>query len=114
VLWTVLSQTDFGHDWLLRFVLACVLGALFVHFLSAEGMRSLWLKTGPTLTHHGPGGAILSRCTVLAQTRLVASFSREGIEVHETAGICRAHQPTWRFLKVLASIVKSDFHFLFC
>jgi len=44
VLWTVLSQTDFGHDWLLRFVLACVLGGLFVHFLSAEGMRSLWLK----------------------------------------------------------------------
>jgi len=45
VLWTVLSQTDFGHNWLLRFVLACVLDALFVHFLSAEGMRSLWLKT---------------------------------------------------------------------
>jgi putative copper resistance protein D len=44
VLWTVLSQTDFGRDWLLRFVMACVLGALFVRFLSAEGMRSLWLK----------------------------------------------------------------------
>jgi copper resistance protein D len=44
VLWTVLSQTDFGRDWLLRFVMACVLAALFVHFLSAEGMRSLWLK----------------------------------------------------------------------
>jgi copper resistance protein D len=44
VLWTVLSQTDFGQDWLLRFVLACVLGGLFVRFLSAEGVRSLWLK----------------------------------------------------------------------
>jgi len=44
VLWTVLSQTDFGRDWLLRFVMACVLGALFIRFLSAEGMRSLWLK----------------------------------------------------------------------
>jgi copper resistance protein D len=44
VLWTVLSQTDFGRDWLLRFVMACVLGVLFVRFLSAEGMRSLWLK----------------------------------------------------------------------
>ena len=44
VLWTVLSQTEFGRDWLLRFVLACVLGGLFVHFLSAEGARSLWLK----------------------------------------------------------------------
>jgi putative copper resistance protein D len=44
VLWTVLSQTNFGRDWLLRFVMACVLGGLFVQFLSAEGMRSLWLK----------------------------------------------------------------------
>lgn len=44
VLWTVLSQTDFGRDWLLRFVMACVLAGLFVRFLSAEGMRSLWLK----------------------------------------------------------------------
>ena len=42
--WTVLSQTDFGRTWLLRFVIACVLGALFVRFLSAQGMRSLWLK----------------------------------------------------------------------
>jgi copper resistance protein D len=44
VLWTVLSQTGFGRDWLLRFVMACVLGALFVRFLSPQGMRSLWLK----------------------------------------------------------------------
>lgn len=44
VLWTVLTQTDFGNDWLLRFVLACVLGGLFVHFLSAKGATSLWLK----------------------------------------------------------------------
>jgi putative copper resistance protein D len=44
VLWTVLSQTDFGRDWLLRFIVACVLGGLCVHFLSAEGMKSLWVK----------------------------------------------------------------------
>jgi copper resistance protein D len=44
VLWTVLAQTDFGNDWLARFVLACVLGGLFVHFLSAKGVTSFWLK----------------------------------------------------------------------
>ena len=45
VLWTVLSQTDFGNNWLLRFAMACLLGGLFVHFLSAKGVASLWLKT---------------------------------------------------------------------
>ena len=44
VLWTVLSQTDFGNNWLLRFVMACLLGGLFVHFLAAKGVASLWLK----------------------------------------------------------------------
>ena len=29
VLWTVLGETDFGNDWLVRFVLACLLGVLF-------------------------------------------------------------------------------------
>jgi putative copper resistance protein D len=45
VLWTVLSQTDFGNNWLLRFAMACLLGGLFVHFLSAKGVAALWLKT---------------------------------------------------------------------
>ncbi len=45
VLWTVLSQTEFGNNWLLRLVVACLLGGLFVHFLSAKGVASLWLKT---------------------------------------------------------------------
>ena len=44
VLWTVLTQTDFGNDWLLRSMLACLLGGLFVHFLSAKGVTSYWLK----------------------------------------------------------------------
>ena len=44
VLWTVLTQTEFGNDWLLRFALACVLGGLFLHFLPANGATSLWLK----------------------------------------------------------------------
>ena len=44
VLWTVLTQTEFGNDWLLRFVLACALGGLFVHFLAVEGATSPGLK----------------------------------------------------------------------
>ena len=44
VLWTVLTQTEFGNDWLLRFALACVLGGLFVHFLSIRSFASLGLK----------------------------------------------------------------------
>jgi putative copper resistance protein D len=49
VLGTVLTQTEFGNDWLVRFVAACLLGGLFVHFLSAKGVTSLWLKTAAVL-----------------------------------------------------------------
>jgi len=42
--WTVLSDTGFGHVWLARFALACLLAGLFVPFLSAQGGRSMWLK----------------------------------------------------------------------
>ncbi|MGA7790431.1 MAG: copper homeostasis membrane protein CopD [Xanthobacteraceae bacterium] len=47
VLRTVLTQTDFGHDWLLRAVFACALGGLFVRFLSvkAAAPRSLHVAT---------------------------------------------------------------------
>jgi putative copper resistance protein D len=45
VLGTVLTQTEFGNDWLLRFIAACLLGGLFAHFLSVKGVTSLWLKT---------------------------------------------------------------------
>jgi putative copper resistance protein D len=44
VLWTVLSQTDFGNDWLLRFVLACALAGVFIPLLSPQGAKSAWLK----------------------------------------------------------------------
>jgi putative copper resistance protein D len=37
VLAMVLTQTDFGIDWLLRIVLACALGGLFVHSLGGKG-----------------------------------------------------------------------------
>jgi putative copper resistance protein D len=45
ILSTVLTQTGFGRDWLARFVLACLLAAIFVPFLSAQGMKSAWIKT---------------------------------------------------------------------
>jgi len=35
VLWTVLTQTTFGRDWLIRLVLACGLAATLAPFLSA-------------------------------------------------------------------------------
>lgn len=44
VLWIVLSQTGFGRDWLARLVLACLLGGIFVPFLSARGVKSVWVK----------------------------------------------------------------------
>jgi len=44
VLWTVLTQTDFGNDWLARSVLVCVLASTFVPLFSANGPTSPWLK----------------------------------------------------------------------
>jgi|HubBroStandDraft_6_1064221.scaffolds.fasta_scaffold52692_2 putative copper resistance protein D len=44
VLWTVLSQTDFGNDWLVRAILACALAGVSVAFLSTQGAKSAWLK----------------------------------------------------------------------
>jgi copper resistance protein D len=44
VLWTVLTQTDFGNDWLARLVCGCILAVLCVRLLSASGTKSVWLK----------------------------------------------------------------------
>lgn len=49
VLWTVLSQTDFGNDWLVRLVLACFLAALFVPLLSAQDAKPAWLQTAAVI-----------------------------------------------------------------
>ena len=49
VLWIVVSQTDFGNDWLARFVLACLLAAAFVPLFSAMGAPSLRLKTAAVI-----------------------------------------------------------------
>lgn len=48
VVWTVLSQTDFGNDWLARFAMACILAGLFVPLLSAKETASVWLKAAAT------------------------------------------------------------------
>src|SRR5262249_45551818 len=44
ILWIGLLQTDFGRDLLARFVLACFSRATFVPFLSAQGVKSVWIK----------------------------------------------------------------------
>lgn len=50
VLWTVLSRTDFGNDWLARFVCGCILAVLCVPLLSARGAKSFWLKAAAIIT----------------------------------------------------------------
>jgi copper resistance protein D len=49
VLWTVLSQTDFGNDWLVRFVLACAFAGVCIPFLSAQGAKSAWLRSAAVI-----------------------------------------------------------------
>jgi putative copper resistance protein D len=44
VLWTVLSQTVFGRDWLVRLLLACALAATLPPLLSPRGHKSPWLE----------------------------------------------------------------------
>jgi copper resistance protein D len=40
VLWTVLAETTFGNDWLVRFVAACLLAALFAPALAKQRIAS--------------------------------------------------------------------------
>lgn len=49
VLATVLTQTDFGHDWLVRTVLGCALGGVLVHFLSVKGAGPRALQTAAAI-----------------------------------------------------------------
>jgi putative copper resistance protein D len=58
ILWTVLSQTGFGRAWLDRFVLACLLAAMFVPFLSARRMKSMWIKSVVVALAAGLVGAL--------------------------------------------------------
>jgi putative copper resistance protein D len=43
VIWTVLSQTDFGNDWLLRLILAVLLAATFPPLLRADRSALRWI-----------------------------------------------------------------------
>ena len=49
VLWTVLWQTEFGNDWLVRLILACALAGVSVAFLSAQGAKSAWLQAAAVI-----------------------------------------------------------------
>ncbi len=49
VVWIVLSQTEFGNDWLARLVIACLLAAVFVPLFSSTGAQSLRLKTAAVI-----------------------------------------------------------------
>jgi copper resistance protein D len=44
ILWTVLSDTGFGRDWLVRFAVACLLAGFLLPFLSPRGDKAVWLK----------------------------------------------------------------------
>jgi copper resistance protein D len=44
ILWTVLTQTGFGHDWLVRTAMSVVFAAIFVSLLSPKGIKSIWIK----------------------------------------------------------------------
>jgi copper resistance protein D len=58
IVWIVLSETDFGRDWLGRFVLACLLAGLFIPFLSAKPARPVWLKLVVALAAAGLVGTL--------------------------------------------------------
>ncbi len=49
ILWTVLSQTDFGNAWLFRFVFACGLAAVFTRLLSAQAAKPARLKAAAVI-----------------------------------------------------------------
>jgi copper resistance protein D len=58
VLWTVLSQTDFGNAWLIRFALACAIAAVLVPLLGSRSARPAWLKTAAVILSAAFVGAL--------------------------------------------------------
>ena len=58
VIWTVLLQTGFGRDWLERFVMACLLAAVFAPFLSARGGKPVWIKLAAAALAAGLAGTL--------------------------------------------------------
>jgi putative copper resistance protein D len=58
VLWTVLSQTTFGRDWLVRFVVACAMAATLPALLSPRDRKSAWLVITAALLAAAFAGAL--------------------------------------------------------
>jgi copper resistance protein D len=59
VLGAVLLQTGFGNDWLARFVLACLLGGMFVPFLSRRAVKSLRVNCAIVALAAGLAGSLV-------------------------------------------------------
>jgi putative copper resistance protein D len=80
VLWTVLSQTDFGNDWFARLVFACVLAGTFVSLLSAKRSASPWLKAA---------AVVFAAALVGSLAWAGHAIGREGVEgiVHPAADV---------------------------
>ena len=58
VLWTVLSQTTFGRDWLVRFVLACALAAILPALLSPRNHKTPWIEVAAAVLAATFAGAL--------------------------------------------------------
>jgi putative copper resistance protein D len=58
VLWTVLSQTTFGRDWLIRFVLACALAATLPPLLSPRDRKTPWIEATAAILAAAFAGAL--------------------------------------------------------
>ena len=58
VLWTVLSQTVFGRDWLVRFVLACALAATLPSLLSPRDHKTPWIEAAAAVLAAAFAGAL--------------------------------------------------------
>jgi copper resistance protein D len=58
VVGTVVTQTDFGNDWVVRLALACTLGGLFVHFLAVKGAGSRALQIATAIAAAAYAGGL--------------------------------------------------------
>lgn len=58
VLWTVLSQTVFGRDWLIRLVLACALAATLPSLLTQQNHKTRWIETAAAVLAAAFAGAL--------------------------------------------------------
>jgi putative copper resistance protein D len=57
-LWTVLTQTTFGHAWLIRLGLAIALTALFIPLFSARSLHPVWLDPTAVIVAAGFAGGL--------------------------------------------------------